>query len=143
MKRILSAALVAAATSLALSGCGAAGCSSSPADIQPQNSTCSVAPGTTTATINVTICQKCTDTSPGCQAEFVSGTGLELGPTVQQCSDQSGCPTGGCNSASPTVACTVTFPSSSASYPIVIVGDTSTPSSATLTFDGSSSSCTL
>jgi len=140
MKRILALLPVAALAGFSLSGCGAAGCSSSPATIgTPSGATCSVAAGST-ITFNVTICSKCTDTSPGCQAEFLTDH-IELQPTVQQCTDQSGCSTQGC-STNPTVACNVSnIPANAVGYPIQIVGDTTVQ--ATLTFAGTGSSCTL
>jgi hypothetical protein len=144
MKRFLSLAAVAA-VALAQAGCGGTACTSNPAPLpQSSNTSCTLAAGST-ATIDVALCGKCTDTSPGCQAEFLtdaSGTRLEVSPTVQQCQENAGCNiASGCALAPPHATCTVTIPASATgSYNLVILGDTQVQGQLTI---GSGSSCQL
>lgn len=138
MKRALTVAVLAVAV---LAGCGTDTCTSSAAQLSPSVGTsCTLSAGTS-ATINVSLCSRCNDSAPGCQAEFVGGR-FEVAPTVQQCVDQSGCASSGCNASVRTAACGLVVPTGlSGSYPMVLIGD-ATPVNGTLTI-GSGSSCSL
>ncbi len=109
MKRLLVTAL--SVLVLAVAGCGGDTCSSVAAPLQDQSGgkTCTLTPGQT-ATFNVQLCGRCTDTSASCQAEFTNGQ-IEVAPVVQQCQAEAGCGvTAGC-AVSPTVAtCQLTIP---------------------------------
>ena len=143
MKRLLA---LAPAALLVLAGCGTDTCSSSAAHVAAADSgarpTCTLAPGST-ATINVTLCTKCTDSSPGCQAEFRTDTNtLEVAPFVQQCQANLGCNINGCNAAAQQASCQVTIPAgASGTASIALAGDTQ-PILGTLTL-GSGTSCSL
>ena len=122
MKRLILALALAPAALLA--ACGGTACSSSPAT--PQNTggtSCTVAAGQT-ITVNVSLCGKCTDSSPSCQAEFV-GSELQVAPAVQQCQEQAGCNiAAGCDFPPPVASCTVAVPTGTPSgTPIVITGN--------------------
>jgi len=99
--------LVPTLAALLLAGCGPSGCSSTPAPINSAAITngCSSLAANAAVTINVPLCPPCTDTSPACSGEVVGGNTIELSPTVQQCSDNSGCDTTGCSVSG--VTCTV------------------------------------
>lgn len=141
MKRVLAFALPAAI--LALTGCGGDTCTSNPAALAVQANECTLAPGST-ATINVRLCGKCSDSAPSCQAEFLPEANpdhLEVQPVVQQCQASASCAETGCNISVPTASCPVTVPPGlTGSMPIQIVGDSIV--GATLNF-GSGSTCTL
>ncbi len=142
MKRLL--ALVPAAV-LVLAGCGDT-CSSNPATVALQSTTCTLAPGST-ATVTVNLCAKCTDSSPSCQVGFDDHAEpghviLDVAPFVQQCQENAGCPPNGCNIQAPRATCQATIPASAAagSYDIVISGVTM----GTLTVaSGGGTTCTL
>ncbi len=141
MKRLLAIAIVAVA---ALAGCGNDTCTSSAADPVNTSPSCTLAPGTT-ATVSVQLCGKCTDSSPGCQAEFLglgtSSQRLEVAPVVQQCQGNAGCAVAGCSNLQAT--CSVTVPAASGSYTLVVVGDTVQPQGTLTVSSGGSSSCAL
>jgi hypothetical protein len=140
MKRFLATILPAL---VGLAGCGAGSdtCTSSPAQVATASgASCSLAPGAS-ATINVTLCAKCSDSNPSCQAEIRNGT-LELAPAVQQCQANAGCAVSGCNLNTGHAACQVTLPNTPGTLlPVQIVGDNQVP--ATIDLSGSSTSCTL
>ncbi len=139
----MNRALVLSVAALAvLAGCGTDTCTSSAASLSPTVGTsCALAAGTT-ATVNVSLCSRCNDSSPTCQAEFVSGY-FQIAPAVQQCQDQSGCASSGCNAAVRTVSCALAVPAGiSGSYPMVLIGDAGTVNG-TMTVGGSGTSCSL
>jgi len=146
MKRLLAVAVVPALVLLA--GCGTDTCSSSPATAINQSPSCSLAPGADTITVQ--LCAKCSDSSPGCQAEPVNCSGdfsncrFEVSPTVQQCQANAGCAINGCNTGVPTASCPITIPAgtpTNATYPLVIVGEQTFTGSVTV--GGSNTSCAL
>jgi len=145
MKRILTLLMATLGCSLALAGCGGTACSSGAAQLSngTASPSCSLQPGAT-ATITVQLCQRCTDSSPSCQAEFVNGQ-LEIAPSIQQCAEQAGCAISGCN-LNPSVDCVVAVPATLSSEPLVIVASDSQGSPVTLTgtvSSGSGTTCTL
>jgi hypothetical protein len=106
---------LASAAALALAGCGADTCTSKPAQVA-QIASCSVAPGATVS-VPVQLCGQCTDSSPTCQAEFLSGE-FQFAPAFQECQEQRGCPVQpGCANLS--VTCTITAPSTPGSYSVI------------------------
>jgi hypothetical protein len=123
MKRALAVAIVAVAV---LAGCGTDTCSSNPAKVNFTTASCSLAAGQT-ATVQLSLCSRCNDSSPSCQAEYISdssGQRFEVQPTVQQCQDQSGCAASGCNSTVPTVTCSLAIPAGlSGNFPLVVAGE--------------------
>ncbi len=139
MNRALVLSVVAVAV---LAGCGTDTCTSSAASLSPNVGTsCALAAGTT-ATVNVSLCSRCNDSSPSCQAEFVGGQ-FEIAPTVQQCPDQSGCAPSGSNASVRTVSCALAVPAGlSGSYSMVLVGDSGLVNG-TMTVGGSGTSCSL
>jgi hypothetical protein len=138
MKRALATAVLAVAV---LGGCGMDTCTSSPAKLSPTvGSSCTLAAGSS-ATIQVSLCSSCNDSSPTCQAEFTNGV-LEIAPSVEQCQDQSGCASTGCNASVRTATCGVAVPMGlSGQYQMVLIGDGS-PVYGTVTI-GSGSTCVL
>ena len=140
MKRLLAYALLPAALA-AVAGCGGTACTSNAAT--PQNKgglpTCTLAAGTT-ATIDIALCGKCTDSAPSCQAEFVNGQ-LQVGPTVQQCQEQAGCPiAAGCAFTPPHATCTVAVPVGATSGQMVVSADQTYTTQLVI---GSSTNCQL
>lgn len=139
MKRALAGCIVALAV---LAGCGTDTCTSSAAKLSPSVGTsCTLAAGSS-ATIQVSLCSRCNDSAPGCQAEYRNGT-FEVAPTVQQCADQSGCAVPGCNVDVRTATCGITVPTSLVAgqqYPMVLLGESTVNGSVTI---GSGSSCSL
>jgi hypothetical protein len=114
MKRILA---VVPCAVLFLAGCGDS-CTSTPADVQQLPATCTL-PAGVSATIDVQLCAKCTDSTPLCQAEFLNNE-FELAPTLQQCQANAGCGiTNACDIDNSRVSCTVTTPTTPGSYTIV------------------------
>jgi hypothetical protein len=135
-------ALISAAL-LVLAACGAASDTCTSNEATPQNTnpggSCTVAAGQP-VTINVQLCAKCSDSAPGCQAEFVNG-GVEVAPTVQQCQADLGCAVNGCNLGVPTASCSLTIPAgTTGQIPLHIVA--SPVVEATINI-GSGTSCTL
>jgi hypothetical protein len=140
MKRLLAFALLPAALA-ALAGCGGTACTSSAATATTTSPQCTVASGSTT-TFSVTLCAKCSDSSPSCVAELRPGNRVEVQPTVQQCQENAGCAVNGCNSQVPTATCTLNASLAPGSYELDLVTDN--PVQGTLTVSASgSSSCTL
>lgn len=134
MKRLLACVLPAV---LVAAGCGGDTCTSQEAT--PTNTrapTCSLTPGTT-ATIDVSICAKCTDTNASAQCEFVNGE-LEVAPTVQQCAAEAGCGISGCATPAAVATCTVAVPQQTGEIPLRLSG----APVGTFTF-GSGASCAL
>jgi curli biogenesis system outer membrane secretion channel CsgG len=139
MKRLLVVALPAALA--LLTGCGGTACTSTPAPLaQSSNTSCTLAAGST-ATIDVTLCGKCTDSGWSCQAEFVNNQ-LEVAPTAQQCQESAGCGVAAsCAVTQPHATCTVTIPATaSGTVPIVIIGDSQVNGQLTI---GQGTSCSL
>jgi hypothetical protein len=136
VKPLLVAAPLAA---ILLAACGTDTCQSQAAQANTTSPSCTLAPGAD-ATIFVSLCAKCTDSSPGCQAEFVNGQ-LELAPTIQQCQGNLGCDITGCNAQVPQATCQVTLPVVPGTYPLVVVGQTVVQG--TLTLGGGGSTCNL
>jgi hypothetical protein len=142
MKRLALA--ICLAPTLLLAACGGTACSSAPATPQSTSPNCTAAAGQP-VTVNVLLCGKCTDSSPSCQAEFLSdsqGQRVEVQPTVEQCQEQASCgPGSSCDISSPTASCTVTIPSgTTGSVQLVLVGNTT--STGTLTI-GQGMTCNL
>jgi len=58
---------------------------------------CGVVAAATPMTIAIPICPDCTDTSPSCSGELLSGsTTIELSSTAQQCSGETACASQAC-----------------------------------------------
>ncbi len=141
MNRLL--ALIPAAV-LLLAGCGGDTCTSAAAPLKnTSGESCTLTPGAT-ATIQVELCGKCSDSGGGCQAEFLPASNpdhLEVAPTVQQCQANAGCAISGCNISVPTATCQVAVPAGlTGDMPIQVVGETT--ATGQLNF-GSGTSCTL
>ncbi len=129
MNRVL--ALAAAASAILLVGCGEP-CGTQAAKLKNtytagSPATCTLSPGTQ-STINVALCQNCTDSSPSCDVTFLAGGQLEISPVVQQCAASSTCEGSGCNLATPTATCTVTIPAGAQSIPFLITGESGSTS---------------
>ncbi len=139
MKRLLAVALPAALA--LLTGCGGTACSSSAAQPTTTSPQCTVASGSG-RTFAVTLCAKCSDSSPSCQAELRPGNRVELAPTVQQCQENAGCAISGCNSQVPTATCTLEAPLSPGTYELAVIGESTVTGTLTVSASGSSS-CTL
>jgi hypothetical protein len=140
MKRIL--ALVPAAV-LVLAGCSGDTCSSNAPALQNASGgkTCTVSAGQQ-VTFTVAICAKCSDSSPSCQAEFLTDH-FEVSPAVQQCQANSGCAVNGCNINVQSASCTVTVPTTlSGTYPVNVVGENAAIATSSVTI-GSGTSCSL
>lgn len=140
MKRLLAFALLPAALAL-LTGCGGTACTSNAAQVNTTSPQCTVGAGSSTS-FSVSLCAKCTDSSPSCQAELVGGQ-VQLAPSVQQCQENAGCAIAGCNAPAPTATCTLNASLTPGSY-VMLVGSGDTTVNGTLTVAPSGpSSCTL
>ena len=140
---------VAAGAALLLSGCGedAASCTapqSNPAQLAARGalpSSCTVAPGNRIS-IPVRLCPRCSDSRPGCQAEFLNDA-VEIDPTFQECEEDRGCALNpGCELRDNTVNCSVTIPAGTppGSYPIIYAASGQTGGDVEV---GTSSSCSF
>jgi hypothetical protein len=131
-------ALVPAAV-LLLAGCGGDTCSSSAAEAEALPSNCTLA-ANTTATIQVRLCAKCSDSSPACTAEFVNDQ-IELDPTFQQCQANAGCAETGCALPNSLVTCSVTTPDPG--IYTVVAGSNLLSETVSVEESGAGTSCTL
>ena len=153
MKRLLALLLPTAAL---VAGCGGTGdcgqnqpgptgtaCSSSAVEVAtPTTANCTLA-ASSCATVEVTLCSKCTDSTPSCQAEFLTDH-FEFAPTVFQCQENAGCAVNGCNFTLRTATCKVTVPSTPGTYPVVVQGSNTISNGPTITVtSGSGGGCTL
>jgi len=136
MNRFLALVPVAV---LLLAGCGGDTCSSSAAEAELLPSSCTLAPNTT-ATIQVQLCAKCSDSSPACTGEFVNDQ-IELDPTFQQCQANAGCAETGCAISNSLVTCSVTTPASEG--PVTVVAGSTLLTGTVNIAESGGTSCTL
>jgi hypothetical protein len=104
---------------LALAGCGDT-CTSKAAEVRGIPGSCTV-PVAASSTIEVQLCPKCTDSTPGCQAEFRNGR-FEVAPTFQECQAEAGCQISSeCGFNNSKVACSVSVPAGTpaATYDVI------------------------